>query len=152
MWAIVAHSEASVYGMPNRVIGRGGDGPEFSPAVAVDGNASLIFISGQVGLDDGGHLVGDDLAGQAAQVFRNLGRLLDEAGAGFEDVVSFTTYLTSQAHVSDFIAFRTGAFPALFPGRQFPTNTLLVVSGLARPEFVIEVSAIAVREAAGARQ
>ena len=131
-----------------RILGRAaGDGvPEFSQGITVSGDQTLIFLAGQVAADERGAVVGEDVGQQAEQVFRNLGTLLEEAGATFEDVVSFTTYLTAEAQIPDFVAFRRRAFPTFFPGRRYPTNTLLVVSALARPEFLIEVSAVAVTQ------
>ena len=131
----------------SRILGRAGGGgaPEFSQGITVSGSQTLVFIAGQVAVDERGDVVGGrDAALQAARVFQNLGALLEEAGAAYEDVVSFTTYLTAEAHIPDFVAFRHEAFPALFPNGRYPTNTLLVVSALARPEFIIEVSAVAV--------
>ena len=131
--------------MSSRILGpAGGDArPEFSQGIAVTGQQTLVFLAGQVAVDDSGQVVGDTVAEQAGQVFRNLGDLLAEASATFEHVGSFTTYLTSDAGIPDFVAFRRDAFPGMFPGGRYPTNTLLVVSELARPAFLIEVSAIA---------
>jgi enamine deaminase RidA (YjgF/YER057c/UK114 family) len=128
-----------------RTLGRNaGDArPEFSQGIAVTGNQTLIFIAGQVAVSADGQVVASALAPQAEQVFGNLRTLLEQAGAGFEDVVSFTTYLTSEADIANFVTFRREAFPGMFPNRAYPTNTLVVVRALARPEFLIEVSAIA---------
>jgi enamine deaminase RidA (YjgF/YER057c/UK114 family) len=103
---------------------------------------STIYLRGQVAqdLDTGqsGH-VGDP-AGQAEQVMSNIETLLTEAGASVEHVVSCTVYLTDIRH-------REAVYRVL--GRRlkgvYPVFTGLVVSALARPEWLVEVTVVAVR-------
>jgi len=75
-------------------------------------------------------------------VFDNIGKILKDLGTDFESVVQFTTYLTQAEHISGFMSARAGLFPRIFPGGKYPPNTLLVVSRLVRPEFLLEVEAI----------
>lgn len=104
----------------------------------------LAFIAGQVAIDAKGNPVGvGDLPAQVNQVFANLGLILKDLGADFEQVVQFTTYLTSAESIPAFMAARSALFPKLFPGGKYPPNTLLVIDGLVKPEFLIEVEAIA---------
>ncbi len=104
----------------------------------------LVFIAGQVAVSEDGDVVGKgDLAAQTRQVFHNLEQILSSAGATFENVVQFTTYLVSSQRVDDFIAARTEIFPRIFPNGSYPTNTLLVIDRLVREEFLIEIEAIA---------
>ena len=99
----------------------------------------LLFISGLVGVDGEGALVGgDDVAAQARQVFENMRAVLDEAGCRFEDVVKVTVYLTD---VDD--RPRINPVRAEFFGSTRPASTLVEVSRLAVPGARIEVEAVA---------
>ena len=104
----------------------------------------LAFIAGQVAIDAKGNPVGvGDVGSQVEQVFANLGVILGELGVGFEAVVQFTTYLTRADSIPAFMTARAALFPRLFPGGKYPPNTLLVVDRLVKPEFLLEVEAIA---------
>lgn len=104
----------------------------------------LAFIAGQVAVDRSGASVGaGDVAAQVNQVFQNLGDLLADLGADFEHVVQLTTYLTSADSLPAFMSARAALFPKLFPGGSYPPNTLLIIDRLVKPEFLIEVAAIA---------
>ena len=104
----------------------------------------LLFIAGQVALDEGGTMVGaGDVRSQTRQVFHNLGQVLASAGASFESVVQFTTFMVRSQDIADFIAARSEMFPGLYPRGDYPPNTLLVIERLVREEFLIEIEAIA---------
>jgi enamine deaminase RidA (YjgF/YER057c/UK114 family) len=106
--------------------------------------AELAFIAGQVAVDAKGNPVGvGDFAAQVGPVFENLGNILTDLGTDFEAVVQFTTYLTSADAIPIWMRERAALFPKLFPGGKFPPNTLLVVERLVKPEFLLEVAAIA---------
>ena len=104
----------------------------------------LIYVAGQVGVDLSGALVGPgDAAAQTRQVFQNIGGVLESAGAGFGNVVEFTTYVVGRDSVQGFIDGRNEVFPDIFPNGDYPPNTLLVVDGLVREEFLVEIKAVA---------
>ena len=122
--------------------------PEGAPApIGMYSNLSstgnLLFVAGQVGLRIDGELAGEDLASQATQAFDNLSALLGSHGGSLRDVVKFTTYLVDAEEIAEFFEIRQRLFPDLFPDGEYPPNTLLVVERLVRPEFRIEVEAIA---------
>lgn len=114
-------------------------------SLAVEASAGkLLFVAGQVALDASGNLVGPgDVAAQTRQVFQNIGLILDGAGASFSNVVEFTSYVVGRDSVQPYIQGRTQIFPDMFPNGDYPTNTLLVISGLVREEFLVEVKAVA---------
>lgn len=114
-------------------------------SLAMEASASrLLFVAGQVALDLQGNLVGKgDAAAQTRQAFENIGRVLEGAGATFNNVVEFTTYVVGRDSVQGFIRGRTELFPTLFPNSDYPPNTLLVVNGLVREEFLVEIKAVA---------
>ncbi len=104
----------------------------------------LIFLAGQVGVDNNGNLTGSgDIGSQTRQVFDNLGKVLAGVGADFSNVVEFTSYLVGRSSVQGFIEARTQIFPTIFPNADFPPNTLLIVDGLVREDLLVEVKAVA---------
>ena len=104
----------------------------------------LLYVAGQVGVNREGTLVGPgDCATQTRQVLENIGHVLEGAGAGFSNVVEFTTYVVGRDSVQGFIDGRNQVFPDIFPGGDYPPNTLLVVDGLVREEFLVEIKAVA---------
>jgi len=104
----------------------------------------LLFIAGQVAVDKNGNAVGPgDVKAQTQQVFQNLAAILSEAGASFSNVVEFTTYLVGRDAVQPFVEARNEIFPTIFPGEDYPPTTLLIISGLVREEFLVEIKALA---------
>lgn len=115
----------------------------YSHAIAVR-PGRLLFIAGQVSVSEEGELVGDgEIGAQVRQVFHNLEQVLASSGATFQNVVQFTTYLVSAQDVQGYLHSRLDIYQRAFPNGDYPTNTLLVVHQLVRPEFLIEVEAIA---------
>jgi len=101
---------------------------------------NLLFVSGCVALDVDGNLVGEgDVVAQARQVFENIGLCLSAAGASFADVVKLTTFLTD---IDD--RARINPVRQEFFGEARPASTLVEVSALVLPGFLIEVEAVAV--------
>ncbi len=116
-----------------------------APATAythvVTGSGRLVAVSGQLALDERGELVGaGDPAAQARQVFENLRRCLAAAGAGFEDVIKLTYFVTDTAYMP---AVRAARDAFLDPGR-LPAASAVQVAGLVSPEFLMEIEALAV--------
>ncbi|MCZ6557068.1 MAG: RidA family protein [SAR324 cluster bacterium] len=103
--------------------------------VARSGNMALI--SGQVAQDKAGNLVGvGDFAAQARQVFRNLKSITEELGGGLGNIAKINVYLTDPRNIEDYRAVRDE-----FMGEPYPASTLVIIDGLARPEWMIEVEA-----------
>ncbi|MEP7117808.1 MAG: RidA family protein [Acidobacteriota bacterium] len=99
-----------------------------------------IYISGQVAVDATGQLVGPgDLAAQTRQVFANLAVALEAAGATFNDVVKTNYYMRDASQVQVIRDLRARYFTT-----QLPASTLVEVTRLANPGFLIEIEAIAV--------
>jgi enamine deaminase RidA (YjgF/YER057c/UK114 family) len=103
-----------------------------------------LYVAGQLAAAPDGSSVGvGDFDAQFRQVFANFGAVLEAAGMSFDHVVKFTTYLTSPELIGDFYRVRAEVFPTLFTLEEPPPNTLLVISRLVQPEFLIEVEGIA---------
>ncbi len=98
-----------------------------------------VYIAGQIALDADGALVGrGDIEAQTQQVYANLQAILEELGGGLKDIVKLTTYLTERSHLEAFRRVRNRFF-----SDAFPPNTLLFVSGLAHPDYLVEIEAVA---------
>lgn len=99
-----------------------------------------IYLAGQVALDKEGNLVGKgDIKAQTNQVYANLQAILEELGGGLDCLVKLTTYLTDRSQLEGFRRARNRLFD-----ESFPPNTLVFVAGLANPDFLVEIEAIAV--------
>lgn len=105
--------------------------------------AGLVFVAGQVGIHADGRLAGPDLPAQMRQIFANIGTALGARGGGFSDVMKFTTYLTDASLIAPFYETREELFADLYPDGKYPPNTLLVIDRLVRPEYLLEIEAIA---------
>jgi enamine deaminase RidA (YjgF/YER057c/UK114 family) len=115
--------------------------PTYTHVVIATGTR-LVFVAGQEPEDEHGNLVGPgDLAVQARQVFGNVGRALAAAGARPEQVTKITIFV---------VGYRREQLPAIEAGRRAlfgdhkPADTLVGVERLSRPEYLIEVEAVAV--------
>lgn len=101
---------------------------------------NTVYLRGQVGSDFDGNTIGaGDPAAQAEQAMKNVRQLLEEAGAELGDVVKIVVYITDPA-------WREPVYRVI--GRWlkgvFPVSTGLIVDGLARPEWVMEIDVTAV--------
>lgn len=116
--------------------------PAYSQVVVASG-ARTIYISGQVALDEKGAIVGaGDLSAQTTQVMKNIGLALAAANATFSDVVKITTYVVG--YRPEHRAIIGQARSPFFANMPPPASTLVGVSALAAPEWLIEIEAIAI--------
>jgi enamine deaminase RidA (YjgF/YER057c/UK114 family) len=116
--------------------------PGYSQIVEVK-SARLVFIAGQTALDAAGNVVGQgDFAAQAAQVFRNLEAALGAVGLTAADLVKLTVFLRDMANLAAYREARNRFFASVTPPAA-PAITLVEVSKLYGPDFLIEIEAIA---------
>lgn len=115
--------------------------PGYSQVATVH-SGDLVVVAGQVALDARGNTVGiGDFAAQATQVFENLSAALEAAGASLAQLVKLTTFVTDMTHLPTFRSVRD----RFLDPAHLPASTLVQVSQLFRPEFLIEIEALAVR-------
>lgn len=116
--------------------------PTYTQVVVAAGGRT-VYISGQVAAGPDGRVVGrGDLGAQTTQVMTNLGIALASVGATFADVVKITTYVVGyQPEQRAVLSAARGAF---FEGLTPPASTLVGVSALAAPEYLVEIEATAV--------
>src|SRR5262245_28019048 len=101
----------------------------------------LVFVSGQVATNPAGELVGKgDIQAQAEQVFANLHAVLEAAGSGLDRVGKLTVLVTRREDRPVVGEIRNRLFA---PFGYVPASTLAVVAGLANPDWLVEIEAVA---------
>ena len=110
----------------------------YSHAIKV---GNTIYVAGQVGIGEDSKVVDGGFEAQAKQALENLKRVLEASGASFKDVVKLNTYVTTMEFMPVYRELRRSYF-----GDHYPASTLIQVAGLALPEFLIEIEAVAVIE------
>ena len=105
----------------------------------VSGCSRLVVTSGQLGVRADG-TVPPGVAGQAEVCFAAICAILAEAGLGPEHVMRVNAYVTRREHMAEYMAVRDRVFVHIDPK---PCSTLMIVTGFTRPEFLVEVEAIA---------
>ena len=112
--------------------------PGYSSAV-VAGNT--IFLAGAVsGRDAAGNVIGgSDIEAQTVALFESLEETLASAGAAFADLVKITVYITDPRYRE-----AVGEVRRRYIGNELPASTLVVVAGLANPDYLLEIEGVAV--------
>ena len=111
--------------------------------IAKVSKGTLVYIAGQVSADASGKLVGEgNFETQVEQVFKNLKLALEAAGATMADIVKMNTYLVADVSQDDLPKMRAIRDRHLNK-EQPPASTLVVVSRLARPGWLIEIEVVA---------
>lgn len=114
----------------------------YSHTAAVAAGSELVLVAGQYGSGTDGAVVSPEFNEQLQQAFRNLEVALDAHGLGLSDVVQLRTYVVG----IDFEKLGAiGQAVGLSSGGKLPTNTVIGVAGLAMPDILFEVEALAVR-------
>ena len=109
--------------------------PALSPGVRV---GDLLFVSGNVAVDGSGNLVGgSDCEAQSRQVMANIRAIVEAAGGKMEDVAKITCFITDISNYGGYAKVRSETWPS-----SPPASSTVVVAGLVRPEFLVEVEAI----------
>ncbi len=98
--------------------------------------SEYLFIAGMLS-------PGDTFDAQCTGVFAQVEKALQSAGAGWGNVVQFTTYLVHSQDIPRFMQFRLREFPRMFPNGAYPPNTLLMVDRLVQEPFLVEVQTVA---------
>ncbi|NPT59756.1 RidA family protein [Paraburkholderia elongata] len=111
----------------------------YSPAVITQGG-KIVWLAGQTVVDDEhGNSLAGNFSGQAWEIFSRIAKTLDQAGGTLADIVTMTVSITDSRFGDQFTKIRKEIF-----GDNFPASALITVVGLAKPEMLIEVQAIAV--------
>jgi enamine deaminase RidA (YjgF/YER057c/UK114 family) len=112
----------------------------YSQVATVTGGTA-VFVAGQVALDKSGNVVGkDDFRAQVQQVFENLKAAVEAAGGSFGDVIKLNSYFLDLSRLPEFREVRDKYINLKNP----PASTAVQVPRLFRPEFLVEIEAVAV--------
>ena len=114
---------------------------KYHHTVRIPAESEWLAIAGQVGMDGDGK-ISNQIGDQCEQAFRNVLTCLEANEMGREDLVKFTVYLTDARFVNDYRAARS----AVIGDDIQPASTLVIVAGLAQPDFFVEVEAWAAKQ------
>jgi enamine deaminase RidA (YjgF/YER057c/UK114 family) len=112
---------------------------KYSDAIEVAPNARWLFTAGTPGLALDGSLP-QDITGQSELAWTHIIKMLEQANMGVQDLVKVTHYLTRAADIADYVKVR-----ARFLGDARPASMLLIVPELVRPQFLLEIEAVAAK-------
>ena len=112
--------------------------PAFSQGTVIPAGSSIVIVGGQNGIGPDGQVVGDSVGAQTEQALHNLIAVLAEAGATQADVAKMTIILVEGVDVNEGFAASRKVW-----GDQPTAITAQFVRGLARPDFLVEIDAIA---------
>jgi enamine deaminase RidA (YjgF/YER057c/UK114 family) len=116
--------------------------PAFTNVVVVEGNVKTVHIGGQDAINASGEIVGKgDIVEQTEQILANVRAALEAGGAGPEHIIKWNIYVVEgQSLQAGFGAFQSAWRETPNP----PAITVVFVSGLAHPDFLVEIDAVAV--------
>lgn len=109
----------------------------YSHGIAVPAGHRLVFTSGQLGIS-ADQTIPSDCEAQADLCFANIAAILAEDGMTLADVVRLNAYLTDREHMQGYMRSRDRQFPG-----TPPASTLMIVTGFTKPEFLVEIEAVA---------
>ncbi|WMS42767.1 RidA family protein [Acuticoccus sp. MNP-M23] len=109
----------------------------YAHAVEVPAGMRLLVMSGQLGIGPD-EKVADGAEAQTERCFANIAAILAEAGADMGALVRINAYVAGREHLAGYMAARDR-----FVADPAPASTLMIVTGFAREEFVVEVEALA---------
>ena len=116
------------------------DPATYSQGMKVTGAQTLLFLSGQVAYTvDGGVACAGDFKGQARGAYEAIKKLVESQGGTMANVIKITTYLTDMKYRVELAPVREEYF-----GKKGPASTMVAISALAHPDWMIEIEAIAV--------
>ena len=109
----------------------------YSHAVEFPAGWRIVMCSGQLGVqrDD---VIPAETGAQARLCFDNIRHILASAGMGLSDIVRINAYVSGREHMAAYMAVRDELF-----SNPAPASTLMIVSGFTRPEFHVEIEAVA---------
>ena len=114
--------------------------PAFTQAVEVAPSARLLFIGGQNGVDEDGEVVDGGIGPQTTQALRNVQTAVESTGGSIADIAKWTVLVTDATQIGDGFAAFSEFWDA---GTAPPAITVQVIAGLAGPDLLVEIEAVA---------
>ena len=116
------------------------DPPGYAQGIKVTGADTILFLAGQVAYTaDGGAAHPGDFKAQARACLQCVKAQIEAGGGTMASIVKVNTYVTDIRHRADYAVVREEFF-----GKKLPASTMVGVTALAHPDFMIEIEAIAV--------
>jgi 2-iminobutanoate/2-iminopropanoate deaminase len=112
---------------------------KYSDAVEIPAGARWLVTSGTPGLALDGTLP-DGIAAQSELAWRHIVMMLEHAGMTINDMVKMTHYLTKESDIAEYVQVRSR-----FIGDARPASVLMVIPGLVRPGFLVEIEVLAAK-------
>jgi 2-iminobutanoate/2-iminopropanoate deaminase len=111
----------------------------YAHGVEIPGGSRVVFCSGQLGIEKNGSIP-EGVEAQARLCFEAIAAVLGEAGMTLGDLVRINAFVTGAQYLAGYMKARDE-----FVGNPPPASTLMIVQGFARPEFKVEIEAIAAK-------
>ena len=111
----------------------------YAHGVEIPGGSRVVFCSGQLGIEKNG-AIPEGVEAQARLCFQAIAAILGDAGMDLHDLVRINAYVTGAQYLAGYMKVRDA-----FIGDPPPASTLMIVQGFARPEFKVEIEAVAAR-------
>ena len=108
----------------------------YSHVARVSGASDTLYIAGMLA-------AGETFEAQCAAVYAQVEKALQSAGAGWGNVVQFTTFLVHSQDIAKFYRWLEREYPRMFPDGRYPPNTLLIIDRLVQEHFLLEVQTVA---------
>lgn len=115
-------------------------GNNYTHSVELEAGSRTLYVAGQTGMDIDGNIP-PGIEAQAEIAFGNISKILEASGFGLEDVVFLKSFLTRREDREGYQKVRSRIW-----GDIKPASTFLLVSGLANPEFLVEVEIVAAKK------
>ena len=109
----------------------------YSNGIEIVSRSRLVLCSGQLGIAADATIPGD-VEGQTKLCFDNIRAILAEAGMGLNHVIKLNAFVTAREHMKPYMEVRNALF-----AEPYPASTLMIVGGFSRPDFFVEIEAIA---------
>lgn len=115
-------------------------GGNYTHSVEVEAGSRLLYVAGQTGVANDGSIP-QGIEAQAKIAFGNIEKILAASGYGLEDVVFLKSFLTRREDREGYVKVRSAVW-----GDIKPASTFLLVSGLANPDFLVEIEVVAAKK------
>jgi 2-iminobutanoate/2-iminopropanoate deaminase len=111
----------------------------YAHGVEIPGGSRVVFCSGQLGIEKNGSIP-EGVEAQARLCFEAIAAVLGEAGMTLGDLVRINAFVTGAQYLAGYMKVRDALI-----GNPPPASTLMIVQGFARPEFKVEIEAVAAK-------
>ena len=115
---------------------------KYSHGLKVDiGDTDLIFVTGQIAMDENGNVVSEDITEQTEYVFQSIQKILNAAGSSLDDVVKASIFVTNMDDFKEISKVRNKYFE-----KSEPVSTLVEVNKMVKEGIKIEIEVIAAKQ------